>query len=100
MMVSMTGNESLIMRVPRLKNESGKRKYPIAPLTQEQQNDLMSGKRVGSSGGWLLIDIVFYILLIGIFLLLVILMSSWLIVGPWRLLGYIVKSLKNIRINQ
>ena len=77
-----------------------KRKYPIPPLTQEQQNDLMSGKRVGSSVGWLLIDIAFYILLIGIFLFLIIAMSVWLIVGPWRLLGYVVKSLKNIRINQ
>ena len=100
MMVSMTGNESLIMRVPRLKNESEKRKYPIASLTQEQQNDLMSMRKSELGIGWLLLDIAFYILLIGIFLFLVILMSSWLIVGPWRLLKYIIKAFKNSRINQ
>ena len=74
-----------------------KRKYPIPPLTQEQQNDLMSGKRVSSSVGWLLLDIVFYILLAVLFVVLAILMTSWLIVGPWRLLKYLLKSFTSIR---
>jgi len=75
------------------------RSFPPS-IAQKQQNDLMSRKRASSGGGWFLLDIAFNLLLVGIFLFLVILMSSWLIVGPWRLLGYVIKSFKNSRINQ
>ena len=57
----------------------------------------IQSKRIDSGFGWFFLDVLWWFTVTVLFVVLAILMTSWLIVGPWRLLKYLLKSFTSIR---
>jgi len=53
-----------------------------------------SPKNINSGFGWFLLDILWWLVMSMMLVVLVLAMTSWLIVGPWRLLNYIIRLFK------
>ena len=70
-------------------------KQRMNPKSREYQLAQMhTPKKINSGVGWFVVDILWWLVLIMMFVVLISLMTSWLIVGPWRLLKYIIRLFK------